>query len=164
MLPGVVLPESMATGGEPLLVDGAGVQAERRRVQTGGRVAEVGLLDPQQRRAVLALLALAAVAALVAHEQHGDEEDAEDGERVEEDEVEEGLVGADDRLDGGHCRQRTDPNIESSGPFIQTGGYPRHTAGNVPCCSTLTMVNPELLVARRYQALRGLSSHSSTWQ
>lgn len=79
------------------------MQAERRRVQTRGRVAEVGLLDPQQGGAVLALLALAVAAALVAHRQQGDEQDAEDGEGVEEDEVEERLAGADDRVDGGLC-------------------------------------------------------------
>ena len=59
-----------------------------------GGVAEVRLLDPKQGGAVLALLALAVAAALVAHQQHGDEQDAEDGERVEEDEVEERVVGA----------------------------------------------------------------------
>lgn len=70
------------------------MQAERGRVQTGGRVAEVRFLDPQEGGAVLALLALVVVAVLEAHQQQGDEEDAEDGERVEEDEVEERLVGA----------------------------------------------------------------------
>lgn len=85
----------------PALVDGAGVQAERGRVQTRRRVAEVRFLDPQQGGAVLALLALAVAAALVAHRQQGDEQRGEDGEGVEEDEVEEGLVGADDRVDGG---------------------------------------------------------------
>lgn len=50
--------------------------------------------NPQERGAVLAFLALAVVPALVAHQQQGDEEDAEDGEGVEEDEVEEGVVGA----------------------------------------------------------------------
>lgn len=79
------------------------MQAERGRVQTRGRVTEVGFLDPQQGGAVLALLALAVAAALVAHRQQGDEQDGEDGEGVEEDEVEEGLVGADDRVDGGLC-------------------------------------------------------------
>jgi len=95
-------------GGDPRLVDRAGVQAEHRWVQTGGRVTEVRFFNPQKRGAVLALLALAVVAALVAHEQHGDEEDAEDGEGVKEDKVEEGVVGAHHRLEGGHCWQRTD--------------------------------------------------------
>lgn len=79
------------------------MKAERRRVQTRGRVAEVGFLDPQQGGAVLALLALAVAAALVAHRQQGDEQDGKDGEGVEEDEVEERLAGADDRVDGGLC-------------------------------------------------------------
>lgn len=70
------------------------MQAERRGVQTGGGVAEVRLLNPQQGGAIFALLALAVVATLVANDQQGDEEDAEDGERVEEEEIEEGLVGA----------------------------------------------------------------------
>lgn len=91
-------------GGRDLdLVDRAGVQAERRWVQTGGRVTEVRFLNPQEGGSILALLALAVVAALVAHEQHSDEEDAEDGEGVEEDEVEEGVVGAHHRLESGHC-------------------------------------------------------------
>lgn len=70
------------------------MQAERRWVQTGGGVTEVRLLNPQEGGTVLALLALAVVAALVAHQEHSDEEDAEDGEGVEEDKVEEGVVGA----------------------------------------------------------------------
>lgn len=61
------------------------------------------LFNPQQGGAVLALLALAAAAAFVAHEEQRDEQDGEDGEGVEEDEVEEGLVGTHHRLDGGHC-------------------------------------------------------------
>lgn len=85
------------------LVDRTGVQAQRWRVQTRGRVAEVRFLDPQQGGAVLALLALAVATALVAHRQQGDEQDGEDGEGVEEDEVEERLAGADDRVDGGLC-------------------------------------------------------------
>lgn len=72
------------------------MQAERGWVQTRGRVTEVGFLDPQQGGAVLALLALAVVAAFVAHRQQGDEQDGKNGEGVEEDEVEEGLVGAHD--------------------------------------------------------------------
>lgn len=90
------------------LVDRAGVQAERRWVQTGGWVTEVRFFNPQEGGAVLAFLALAVAAALVAYEQHGDEEDAEDGEGVEEDEVEEGVVGAHHWLEGGDCRQRKD--------------------------------------------------------
>lgn len=54
--------------------------------------------NPQQGGAVFALLALAVVAALEAHQQQGDEEDDEDGEGVEEDKVEEGVVGAHYRL------------------------------------------------------------------
>lgn len=80
----------------PRLVDGSGVQAESRWVQAGGGVTKVWLFDPEEGGAVLAFLALAVVAALVAHEEQGDEEDAEDGEGVEEDKVEEGIVGADD--------------------------------------------------------------------
>lgn len=59
--------------------------------------------NPQEGGAVLAFLALAVAAAFVAHEQQRDEQDYEDGKGVEEDEVEEGLVGAHHRLDGGHC-------------------------------------------------------------
>lgn len=56
------------TGGQgPRLVNRARVQAECRRVQTGGRVTEVRFFNPQEGGAVLALLALAVVAALVAH-------------------------------------------------------------------------------------------------
>ena len=43
------------------------MQAERRWVQTGGRVTEVRFLNPKERGAVLSLLALAVVATLVAH-------------------------------------------------------------------------------------------------
>ncbi|KAG7244090.1 hypothetical protein INR49_005761 [Caranx melampygus] len=82
------------SGVVPHLVNRAGVQAERRWVQTGGGVTEVRLFNPQEGGTVLALLAFAVVAALVAHQEHGDEEDAEDGEGVEEDKVEEGVVGA----------------------------------------------------------------------
>lgn len=70
------------------------MQAECWGVQTGGRVAEVRLLNPQQGGAILALLALVVVATFVAHDQQRNEKDAEDGERVEEEEIEEGLVGA----------------------------------------------------------------------
>lgn len=45
-------------------------------------------------------------AALVAHQEHGNDEDAEDGERVEEDKVEERVVGAYHRLQGGDCVER----------------------------------------------------------
>ena len=100
-------------GGDPRLVNRAGVQAERGGVQTGGRVTQVRFFNPQEGGAVFALLALAVAAALVAHEQQGDEEDSEDGERVEEDEVEEGLVGAHHRLHGGRCGERTDVDNET---------------------------------------------------
>ncbi len=56
-----------ARQGDPRLIDRAGVQAERRWVQTGGRVTEVRFFNPQEGGAVLALLALAVVTALVAH-------------------------------------------------------------------------------------------------
>lgn len=90
-------------GGVPRLVNRAGVQAECRWVQTGGGVTEVRLFNPQEGGAVLAFLALAVAAALVAHQEQGDEEDAEDGEGVEENKVEEGVVGAHHGLEGGHC-------------------------------------------------------------
>lgn len=44
--------------------------------------------------------------ALIAHQEHGDEEDAEDGERVEEDKVEERVIGAHHRLQCGDCGER----------------------------------------------------------
>lgn len=80
-------------GTNPPLVNRAGMQAERRWVQTGGRVTQVGLFNPQKRSPILAFLALVVVATLKAHEEQSDEEDAEDWEGVEEDEIEEGLVG-----------------------------------------------------------------------
>lgn len=59
------------------------------------------LFDPQQRDPVLALGVLAGVSALEPHQQDGDDQDAEDRKRVEEHKVEEGVIGADDRLQGG---------------------------------------------------------------
>lgn len=91
------------------------MQAQRRRVQTRGRVAEVRFLDPQQGGAVLALLALAAAASLVAHREQGDEQDGENGEGVEEDKVEERLAGADDRVDGRLCRTHGQTGGSQSG-------------------------------------------------
>lgn len=78
---------------DPHLVDRAGMQAECRWVQTSGRVTQVGLFNPQEGGTVLAFLALVVVATLKAHEEQRDEEDAEDWEGVEEDEIEEGLIG-----------------------------------------------------------------------
>lgn len=69
------------------------MKAEGWGVQTGWGIAEVGLFDPQERRSVLALLVFAGAAALVSHQQDRDEEDAKDREGVEENEVEEGVVG-----------------------------------------------------------------------
>lgn len=66
------------------------------------------LFDPQQGHPVLAFGVFAGVAAPEAHQQDGDDEDAEDGERVEEDEVEERVIGADDRLQGGTWGSRED--------------------------------------------------------
>lgn len=74
------------------------MKAESWRVQTGGGITEVGLFDPQEGSSVLTLLILTGAAALVTHQKDGDEEDAEDRERVEEDEVEEGVVGTNHRL------------------------------------------------------------------
>lgn len=76
-----------------LLLHRARVKAEGWGVQTGWGIAEVGLFDPQERRSVLALLVFAGAAALVSHQQDRDEEDAKDREGVEENEVEEGVVG-----------------------------------------------------------------------
>lgn len=79
------------------------MKAESRGVQTGGGIAEVGLFDPEEGSSVLALLILTGAAALVTHQQDSDEEDAEDRERVEEDEVEERVVGTHHRLNSRHC-------------------------------------------------------------
>lgn len=81
-----------------LLLHRARVKAEGWGVQTGWGIAEVGLFDPQERRSVLALLVFARAAALVSHQQDRDEEDAKDREGVEENEVEEGVVGTNHRL------------------------------------------------------------------
>lgn len=59
------------------------------------------LFDPQQGNPVFALRILAGVPTLEPHQEDGDDQDAEDGEWVEEDKVEEGVIGADDRLQGG---------------------------------------------------------------
>lgn len=59
------------------------------------------LFDPQQRHPVLPIGVLAGVPALETHQQDGDDKNAKDGERVEEDEVEECIIGADDGLEGG---------------------------------------------------------------
>ena len=90
-------------GGRPLgaSVYGSWVDAEDRRLQASGGIVEVRLFDPQQRHPVLPVRVLAGAPALEAHQQDGDDEDAKDGERVEEDEVEERVVGADGRLQGG---------------------------------------------------------------
>lgn len=77
------------------------MDTEHRGLQASGGIVEVWFLDPQQRYPILPVGVLAGVPALEAHQQDGDDEDAEDGERVEEDEVEECIVGADDRLQGG---------------------------------------------------------------
>ena len=83
------------------LVYGSWVYTEHRGLQASGGVVEVWLLDPQQGHPILPLGVLAGVPALEAHQQDGDDKDAKDGERVEEDEVEECVVGADDGLQGG---------------------------------------------------------------
>lgn len=82
-------------------VYGSWVDAEDRRLQAGGGVVEVWFFDPQQGHPILPIRVLAGAPALEAHQQDGDDKDAEDGERVEEDEVEERIVGADDGLQGG---------------------------------------------------------------
>lgn len=82
-------------------VYGSWVDAEDGRLQASGGVVEVRLLDPQQGHAVLPVRVLAGAPALEAHQQDGDDQDAEDGERVEEDEVEERIIGADGGLQGG---------------------------------------------------------------
>lgn len=84
------------------------MDAEHRGLQAGRGVVEVRLLDPQQGHPVLPLRVLAGVPAFEAHQQDGDDEDAEDGERVEEDEVEEGVVGADERLQRGTWKAARD--------------------------------------------------------
>lgn len=69
------------------------MQAERRWVQAGGRVTQVRFFNPKKWGTILALLALIVVATLEAHKEQSDEEYAEDWEGVEEDEIEEGLIG-----------------------------------------------------------------------
>lgn len=88
------------------LLHRTGVKAESGGVQTGGGIAEMGFFDPKEGSSVLALLILTGAAALVTHQKDGDEEDAEDRERVEEDEVEEGVVGTHHRLYSRHCGGR----------------------------------------------------------
>lgn len=83
------------------LVYGSRVDTEHRGLQASGGVVEVWLFDPQQGHPILPIRVLAGVPALEAHQQDGDDEDAEDGERVEEDEVEERVIGADDGLQRG---------------------------------------------------------------
>lgn len=63
------------------------------------------LFDPQQGDPILALRVLAGVSALEPHQEDGDDQDAKDGERVEEHKVEEGVIGADDRLQGGAWKE-----------------------------------------------------------
>lgn len=77
------------------------MDTEHRGLQACGGVVEVWFFDPQQGHPILPVGALAGVTALEAHQQDGDDEDAEDGEGVEEDKVEECVVGADDGLQGG---------------------------------------------------------------
>ena len=89
------------------LVYGSWVDTEHRGLQASGGVVEVWLLDPQQGHPILPLGVLAGVPALEAHQQDGDDKDAKDGERVEEDEVEECVVGADDGLQGGTWKGQT---------------------------------------------------------
>lgn len=77
------------------------MDTEHRGLQASGGVVEVWFLDPQQGHPILPVGVLAGVPALEAHQQDGDDKDAKDRERVEEDEVEERVVGADDGLQGG---------------------------------------------------------------
>ena len=77
------------------------MDAKHRGLQASRGVVEVWFLDPQQGHPILPLGVLAGVPALEAHQQDGDDKDAKDGERVEEDKVEECVVGADDGLQGG---------------------------------------------------------------
>lgn len=63
------------------------------------------LFDPQQGDPILALRVLAGVSALEPHQEDGDDQDAKDRERVEEHKVEEGIIGADDRLQGGAWKE-----------------------------------------------------------
>lgn len=63
------------------------------------------LFDPQQGNPILALRVLAGVSALEPHQEDGDDQDAKDGEGVEEHKVEEGVIGADDRLQRGAWKE-----------------------------------------------------------
>lgn len=76
------------------------MDAEHGRLQARRGVVEVWLFDPQQRHPILAFGVLAGVPAFETHQQDGDDKDAEDGEGVEEDEVEERVIGTDERLEG----------------------------------------------------------------
>lgn len=59
------------------------------------------LFDPKQGDPIFAFWILAGVSALEPHQQDGDDQNAEDGEGIKEHKVEEGIVGADDRLQRG---------------------------------------------------------------
>lgn len=104
----VSAPPWLRSAGLPL-VYGSWVDAEHGGLQASGGVVEVWLFDPQQGYPVLPVRVLAGIAALEAHQQDGDDEDAKDGERVEEDEVEEGVIGADDGLQGGTWNREARP-------------------------------------------------------
>lgn len=98
-------------GASASLVHGSWVDAEDWRLKASGRVVEVRLFDPQQGDPVLALRVLAGVSALEPHQEDGDDQDAKDGEGVEEHKIEEGVVGADDRLQGGAWKETQDSHI-----------------------------------------------------
>lgn len=89
------------SGTSASLVHGSRVDTEDWWLKASGRVVEVRLFDPQQGDPIFALRVLAGVSALKPHQEDGDDQDAEDGEWVKEHEVEEGIIGADDRLQGG---------------------------------------------------------------
>lgn len=113
--PGVSLLLSLSLlvplGASACLIHGSWVDTEDWWLQAGGRVVEVRLFDPQQGDPVLALRVLARVPALEPHQENGDDQDAKDGEGVEEHKVEEGVVGADDRLQAGACKETQDGHI-----------------------------------------------------
>lgn len=92
------------------------------------------LFDPQQGDPVLALRVLAGVSALEPHQEDGDDQDAEDGEGVEEHKVEEGVVGADDRLQGGPWKETQDSHISQ----LLCNAWPINVFRNIkPRCSLI---------------------------
>lgn len=99
------------------------MKAECWRVQAGWGVVDVRLFDPEEWDPVLALLAFSQVPGLITNQQYRHEEDAEDGEGVEEDEIEERVAGADDRLECG-CWIQTEKRKEKNEKCLVIYAFP----------------------------------------